>query len=165
MDDIDFGKFYTDNYDRCNSFAANYIGWDFSADIVSDSFLKLYEMIDRLDCNRNIESLLMSIIKNRCFDLIRHKNYIGRYANDCLYFAQSYEELEHKVDSKELDSIVNDKLVTMPVKQQTVFISIRINGDTYSDTAKKMGITNRCVEYELKKATQQLREHVMQMYG
>lgn len=164
---FDYTAFYKSHYVSAVFFACRYTAnEDDARDIVGEAFLQLLELGERLDAEKNVCSLLFSIVHNRCMDYLRRLQCYRHAENHIKLTADRISDDELTVlCQKELFRIVGQTLAKMPESERKVFCEIRLDGKSYKEAAQKRNVTTRCVEYQLKKAVGKLRERVLQMYG
>lgn len=164
---FDYSSFYVRNYGSAVKFAAGFVyDEEHAHDIVGDALLKLLEMEAQLDEERNIRALFVSMVHSRCLDFLRRRKCRSEMEELMLRSADqlSDDELE-RLCQKELFRAVGTTLRSMPDRERAVFVRIRFNGESYREVAEHTGLSNRSVEYQLKKATDRMRTTLRQLYG
>lgn len=164
---FDGSTFYKRHYETAVRYALTFLSnEDEARDTVSDTMLRLIEMKDRVDGERNVRALFFSMVHNRCMDVLRRRqrymvmeDYLVRTAN---HFSD--DELTC-LCQRELFRIVGSVIREMPEKERTVFLNIRIEGECYKAVAEQTGLTCRGVEYQLKRSVDRIKNRLMQMYG
>lgn len=162
---IDFGQFYLKNRERGYLFALTYLDECSAEDVVEEVFLRMLEMKDRIDTHRNPESMFMTMVHNKCLDHLRHEVYKNTYKSDCKAFGTLYaDDLTSKINHKQLMEVVSDGLSKFDERMRRVFVSIRFREESYKEVAERMGLTARCVEYNLYKSTKRMQDYVRRYY-
>ncbi|MCM1107525.1 MAG: sigma-70 family RNA polymerase sigma factor [Clostridium sp.] len=164
---FDSAAFYERYYDTAVRYAQTFLtDEDESRDAVGDTMLRMLEISDRLDDERNVRSLFFSMVHNRCMDLLRRRqcyqgveNYLTRTANHC-----TDDELT-RLCQRELFRIIGSTVRQMPECERTVFVGIRLDGESYKTVSERTGLSCRSVEYQLKKSTDRIKNRLQQMYG
>lgn len=164
---IDFSRFYTENFERGYRFACTYTDSETAYDIVSEVFLKLYERKEDLDYQRNVGSLLMTMIRNKCFDHLRHEVYKCAYATSMKRedSASTADMTANRVEVRELSRFIDNSLATMAAKERDIFIYIQMENKTYKEVAERLQVSKRSVEYCLNKARRTVSDHLHNVYG
>lgn len=164
---FDVAEFYKSNYWKAVHYAQKYISnVDEACDVVSDSFVRLLELSDRLEPKQNIRALFYSIIHNKCMDSLRRLQCYTRVELRLKQRADYIADDEFEaLCQKEMFRIIGKAISEMPEEQQRIFCEIRMNGMNYKEVAEMEGIKKRRVEYQLKLATEKVRKHVEYMYG
>lgn len=135
-------------------------------DLVSDSFMALWENRTRLKPDSNLKAYILKILRNKCLDWLRAKslhlkieqkvfNIHRRRLEADILSLQSFDPDEFF--SKEIEIIVHRSLGRLPELTREVFVARRVEEMSYKEIAEKCDITVRRVEFELQKAMQQLR--------
>lgn len=127
-----------------------------SRDIVSEVFASLLKPTMLIPTN--IEGYLMTCVRNRCFDLLEHKDVQAR-------FEQAYTQtLNDQTTAEEEDELLNGLMSFMQreLKPETllVFKMRHIDGLKYQEIADRMGISRVMVYKHLAQATEQLKGYI-----
>lgn len=127
-----------------------------SRDIVSEVFASLLKPTMLIPTN--IEGYLMTCVRNRCFDLLEHKDVQAR-------FEQAYTQtLNDQTTAEEDDEMLNGLMSFMQreLKPETllVFKMRHIDGLKYQEIADRMGISRVMVYKHLAQATEQLKGYI-----
>jgi RNA polymerase sigma-70 factor (ECF subfamily) len=127
-----------------------------SRDIVSEVFASLLKPTMLIPTN--IEGYLMTCVRNRCFDLLEHKDVQAR-------FEQAYTQtLNDQTTAEENDELLNGLMSFMQreLKPETllVFKMRHIDGLKYQEIADRMGISRVMVYKHLSQATEQLKGYI-----
>ena len=127
-----------------------------SRDIVSEVFASLLKPTMLIPTN--IEGYLMTCVRNRCFDLLEHKDVQAR-------FEQAYTQtLNDQTTAEEDDELLNGLMSFMQreLKPETllVFKMRHIDGLKYQEIADRMGISRVMVYKHLSQATEQLKGYI-----
>lgn len=127
-----------------------------SRDIVSEVFASLLKPTMLIPTN--IEAYLMTCVRNRCFDLLEHKDVQAR-------FEQAYTQtLNDQTTAEEDDELLNGLMSFMQreLKPETllVFKMRHIDGLKYQEIADRMGISRVMVYKHLAQATEQLKGYI-----
>ena len=164
-DRIDFRQFYLNNRERGYRFALGYMDECNAEDVVEDVFLRLLEKQECIDTNRNLESLFMTMVRNKCLDHLRHEVYEKRYRHDRKALGVLYaDELTSKISHEQLMQVVCNGLCQFDERARRIFVSIRLREESYKEVAKRMGLTTRSVEYNINKSTKMMRDYVRRHY-
>ena len=139
-----------------------------SRDVVSEVFASLLKPTmliparsategDACPC-KNVEGYLMTCVRNRCFDLLEHKDVQAR-------FEQAYTQtLDDQTTPEEDDELLNGLMSFMQreLKPETlqVFKMRHIDGLKYQEIADRMGISRVMVYKHLAQATEQLKGYI-----
>ncbi len=132
---------------------------DKAEDIVQDCFVKLWHMGSSVDETKSIKSLIYTMTKNRCLEVIR-RDEINRKAITHLQLV-TYDE-DDVINEQEVDKwlLIDQIYVSMrhlPPKCEEVFRLGKINGLTYTQIGEDLNISVKTVEAHMSKALKLLR--------
>lgn len=164
---FDYASFYESNFRPALGYARRYVGSEEDArDVVSEAFLQLLELDGRLDAERNVRALLLSMVHNKCMDYLRRLQCYCGIENRLRQTADRFSDDEFAaLCQRELFRIIGQALEDMPDMEREVFREVRMDGRSYEEVAQRKNISRRSVEYQLKKATGKVYGHVRLMYG
>ncbi len=164
---FNFADFYEGNYGSAVRYAKAYIyNEDDAQDIVSDTLLRMMEMGERLDCTMNIRGLFFSMIHNSCLDYLRRQKRYSLVVANLKCSLDSYSDDEFQsICQRELFHLLGKALSNLPTPQQCIFKEIRMEGMSYQEVAERMNLSKRNTEYQLRKATDKLRECMLRIYA
>lgn len=134
---------------------------DQAEDIVQDIFVKVWNDPDLLDGNKNINSYLYSMVRNRALEVIRREN-ISQKINQQLEYIQN-NAANTNVEEEEIEKLllleqIYVSIRQLPPKCSEVFTLSKVNGLTYVQIAEKMNISVKTVENHMGKALRLMRE-------
>lgn len=138
-----------------------------------ESFVTLWENRERLDRGRNPEAYLLSIIKNKCLDYLRHcdiqRTAEARLANDAQWEIEMSIATLQAFDpnwlyDSEIQRQYRETLAAMPASTRRVFELSRREGLSYARIAELTGVSVKTVEYRMSSALRMLRERFKDLY-
>jgi RNA polymerase sigma-70 factor (ECF subfamily) len=131
-------------------------------DIVQEVFIKIWELRDKLDDSKMLNSLIFTIAYNNSISLIRKRingsRYIEYLKNNSV--SQFPDNSFSKVEINELNNHVEKLIQNLPDRQKRVYLSHRERGLTYPEIAKEMGISKNTVENHMVKTLKYLRKNL-----
>ena len=168
-----FNQFFLDYQQRFIYFAHMYIHDEALAeDLVIEAMMYYWENIERLPDDINIPAYVLTALKHKCIDYLRHQQ-ISRFASDKISELYSWElstrinsleELEpNEIFAKEIQEIVHKTLTTLPEQTRRIFVMSRHENKTHKEIADLLGMTPKGVEFHISKATRLLR-HTLKDY-
>ena len=162
---IDYEGFYKGTYTPALYYAVGILNnMEDAADVVGDAFLKLMEMEDRIDTDRNPKSLFFSIVHNKCLDCIRRRKCVHGAHARIADSADRYSDNEFdSLCQREMFSIIGRMVDQMKPLHQQLFRMVRIEGYSYKEMAEVCGLSVRSVEYHTAVATQKVRKRLLKM--
>ncbi|MDP4276269.1 MAG: RNA polymerase sigma-70 factor [Bacteroidota bacterium] len=147
-----FGVFYNENYNKAFRYANSFVfDKEVAKDIASDSMLKIWEIQESINPDKNLNALLFVSIRNKCLDHLRHEQVKQKSSVEFgLYILESTTPADFY--SKELTIMVQRAVDTLQETTRNCFLMVRMNGQSYKEVADALNISTRSVEYELKRA-------------
>ncbi len=161
-----FNNVYTLYYRKAYLFAKSYVHDDPAAeDIASESLIKLWEQLRTSDIEY-VEPLLLTILKNKSLDYLKHLE-VKRNAFEKMLDWQQ-QELDIRIStleacdpneilSEEVAKIVHETLNSLPEKTRKAFELSRFENKSVKEIAEIMDISVKGVDYHISKALKELR--------
>ena len=161
-----FNIIYERNYQRSFMFAKSYVHDDMIAeDIVSDSLVKYWRLISTQK-GEATEALLLSILRNKALDYLRHKA-----VHDAAI--ENLEEIKKRelsiristleacdseeIFREEIRTILQRTLQSLPEQTRRIFEMSRFENKTVKEIAIETNLTVKGVEYHITKTLKVLR--------
>lgn len=130
-----------------------------SEEIVSDSFVKLWQYRNNIQTNENLKAFLYIVTKNAC------RNYLKSSYNQQNFEYEIDEELivsepdiYVKILNAELMSVIHQEVSKLPEKQQLVFKMSYLEGLTTEEICDKLNISETAVFANKSRALETLRK-------
>lgn len=162
MDKLSFKKLFELHYSPlCNFVYRITDDIDQAEDIVQDIFVKVWNDPDLLDGNKNINSYMYSMVRNRALEVIRRENISQKINQQLLYIQNNATDTNVEEDEIEKLLLIEQIYVSirqLPPKCSEVFTLSKVNGLTYTQIAEKMNISVKTVENHMGKALRLMRE-------
>lgn len=161
-----FNIIYERNYQRSFMFAKSYVHDDMIAeDIVSDSLVKYWRLISTQK-GEATEALLLSILRNKALDYLRHKA-VHNAAIENLEEIKKRElsiristleacDLE-EIFREEIRTILQRTLQSLPEQTRRIFEMSRFENKTVKEIAIETNLSVKGVEYHITKTLKVLR--------
>ena len=130
---------------------------DDSKDVVSEIFARLLrgEIVPQTD---RIEGFLMTSVRNRCRDVLRHKNV--RESVEKLFSAEMMRNQNKPVnDDDRLERLMLFVEAEFPPLSQQIFRLRFIREMTYEEVAEAVGVSRVTVYNHLSQSLQRIKEH------
>ncbi len=166
MKEKDFNIIYEQNYRRSFLFTKSYVHDDMVAeDIVSESLVKYWKAISKSE-GEITEALLLTILKNKSLDYLRHKavhdaaiENLIELNNQELNIRISTLEIcnPEEIFSDEIQTIIQRTLQSLPEQTRRVFEMSRFENKTAKEIADETSLTVKGVEYHITKSLKALR--------
>ena len=147
-------------YARLVPFACKYVKSKASAaDIVQESFVKLWQKRETLDPNRSIKAYLYQMVRNRSLNYIRDhsKEKVGLEPLQKRGIPAADNGQESKEPKGELPDFLAQWINELPSRQQEAFKLSRFEGLDHEEVAEVMGISPNTVNNHIVAALETLR--------
>ena len=130
---------------------------DESKDVVSEIFARLLrgEIVPQAD---RIEGFLMTSVRNRCRDVLRHKNV--RESVEKLFSAEIMQNQNKPInDDDRLERLMLFVEAKLPPLTQQIFRLRFLREMTYEEIAEAVGVSRVTVYNHLSQSLQRIKEH------
>ncbi len=149
------------------SYSRRYVGRkDVAEEIVSDTFMKIWENRESLQINTSVKAYLFQAVCNNSLNYLRKlkkeailDEYFLETASENIAFASISEEIEEQsLTMESINEKIEEAVGLLPEQQQKVFRLKRFEGKKNKEVAEIMGLSVKTVEMHLSKAALNLRK-------
>lgn len=154
-------EFFFNEYYSCLSFFAYKILKDDAAaqDVVSDSFVKLWERRGMIDKPGSVKSYLYTTVKNACIDLLRSNERLRKHQTEIVAVSYEWEQtILHKMIEAEVLRHLVAARAKLPTKAKRVFEMYYFENKSYQQIAEELGISIHTVKNQKIRAIKLLRK-------
>ncbi len=136
---------------------------EIAEEMVQDAFVKLWDIRENINDNKNLKNFLYTITKNNCLNYLRSQKTILQTKQDLKYIEMqlNYDALNllasDNLEFEELQNKIETAINKLPEDIQTVFIMSRFEDLKYKEIANKLNISQKTVEARMSKALTILR--------
>ncbi len=136
---------------------------EIAEEMVQDAFVKLWDVRENINDNKNLKNFLYTITKNNCLNYLRSQKAILQTKQDLKYIEMqlNYDALNllasDNLEFEELQNKIETAINKLPEDIQTVFIMSRFEDLKYKEIASKLNISQKTVEARMSKALAILR--------
>ena len=150
-------------YDRhCSSLfrvALNILGdSEIAKDVVQEAFIMLFEKVNERVIG-NLQAYLFQTVKYQCFMHLRSGRISDRHLHKMNLILAS-NAVEEEMDAKELQSVLDQSIATLPEKCREVFYLSRVESLSNKKIAERLKISHKTVENQITKALKILHSSV-----
>lgn len=158
---------FRDYYIGLCSYSRRYVGRkDIAEEIVSDTFMKIWENRAKLTINTSIKAYLFQAVCNNSLNYLRKlktennlEEYFKETESNNIGFAMPIEEIEEQsLIMEDISEKIEKAVSKLPEQQQRAFRLKRFEGKKNKEVAEIMGLSIKTIEMHLSKATLHLRE-------
>ena len=166
-DEETYISLFREYYVSLCAYSRRYVGRkDVAEEIVSDTFLKIWESRASLQINTSVKSYLFQAVCNNSLNYLRKlkkeetlDEYFMETTSENIGFASISEEIdEQSLAMESMNEKIEEAVCLLPVQQQKVFRLKRFEGKKNKEIAEILGISVKTVEMHLSKATLALRQ-------
>ncbi len=166
-DEETYISLFREYYVSLCSYSRRYVGRkDIAEEIVSDTFLKIWETRESLKINTSVKAYLFQAVCNNSLNYLRKlkkeevlDEYFLGTASENIGFASISDEVEEQsLTMENINSKIEEAVTQLPEQQQRVFRLKRFEGKKNKEVAEIMGLSVKTVEMHLSKATLNLRK-------
>lgn len=164
----EFNDFFTKHQQRFVHFATTYLHDEAVAeDLVVESMMYYWENKDRLSEDANVPAYVLTTLKHKCIDHLRHQKMVqdvskeigGLQQWDLSFRLTSLQDFEpENIFTREIQEIVDRTLDSLPKRTREIFRASRYENKPYKEIAEQCGITVKGVEFHIMKSNKALRE-------
>lgn len=131
---------------------------DIAEDAVQESFVYLWSHREQINVKQSLESYLRTMVKNNVLNYLRHQKVRAKREEDIVreweFRSEDEEDLTPKIEAIRL--LVD----SLPEACRKIFVMAVVEGMSYSDTAKSMGIAVNTVKSQVRIAYKKIRDAV-----
>ena len=147
---------------RLIHFARTYVEDEMMAeDIAVESLMYYWENRKKLNAHSNIQAYILTVVKHKCLDHLRHL----RTQEDYAEYLQEHETRKlnlriatleacnpERIFSEELQRLVDKTLDSLPEQTRDIFVRSRYNNQSHKEIAESLGLSTKAVEFHITKA-------------
>lgn len=135
---------------------------DLAADMVQESFSRLWKKWPSLQKDKNIKSYLYTTCRNLVFDELRKQKLRDGYIDSQL-FQGVYEQnsCEEHIDYKDLEQVYRQAIGQMPPARREVFLLSKEEFLSNEAIAERLGISVNTVRDQLVKGNKSVRNYIL----
>lgn len=131
-------------------------------ELLQDTFQRIWEHRKTIDINRSFKSYLFTITRNLVYDYFNHasrQKLLEHYlqAKDAKYvhgFLNPFEE-------KESEQLLERAIHQLPPQRKLVYTLCKIEGKSYEDVSKALGISVSTISDHIVKATKSIKAYYL----
>lgn len=164
-------KLFTYNTELKNKvyrFAISLLGNEEDAkDVTQEVFEKMWLKRFVFNVYQNKEALTFKLARDLCFDKWKHKKMVSEKLNEMANGTDSFYEIMHEVEKKELGEITRKLIEKLPEKQKMVIHLRDIEEMDFEEIARNLAMDIDAVRVNLSRARKAIREQILKImnYG
>lgn len=132
---------------------------ELAEDVVQDAFVKIWEKRESLSSVQNLRAFLFTVCRNGMLTFFERASREASLRNEIIHYAAlSHVDTEEEVSRYEI--LAEEAIGKLPPQRQQIFRLCRLEGKSYDEVAKELGISKYTVSDHLVKASKFLREYL-----
>ena len=166
-DEETYISLFREYYVSLCSYSRRYVGRkDIAEEIVSDTFLRIWETREALQINTSVKAYLFQAVCNNSLNYLRKlkreeilDEYFLETTSGNIAFASTLEDIEEQsLTMENIHTKIEEAVRLLPEQQQKAFRLKRYEGKKNKEVAEIMGLSVKTIEMHLSKATLNLRK-------
>lgn len=143
-------------------FAWGYLGSKSEAeDAVQDAFVNAWDHRESLDTSRSQKAYLYASVRNRCLNVLEHREVIRSSEHDVRARAgRPVRSPDQELSGKELGVLIDEVVDELPERRREIFMLHRQHGLTYREIARLLDISIRTVETQIARSLDAFRSRL-----
>jgi RNA polymerase sigma factor (sigma-70 family) len=131
-------------------------------DIVQDTFLRMWTMGSKLDQYRDVEALAVTIVKNKCIDVIRKRKFIGKEETVTgIQYQETAVSPHEELVSSETREIMQRIIAALPSAFRQMIMMREIDGLSYEEISQATGTNINSIRVTVSRARQLIKEEYL----
>jgi RNA polymerase sigma-70 factor (ECF subfamily) len=129
-------------------------------DVVQDVFVQVWEQRDALDPQKNFQSFLFTITRNRVLNILKRSSVDSALLREIfLHAPQSSNTTETHLAFTETTELLRKAMDLLPPGQKRVFELCKINGLSYEEAAQELNISPGTINAHMVKSIKFIRDY------
>lgn len=133
---------------------------EIAKELLQDLFLKIWDKRSDLDPAKSFRSYLFKIAENMVMDFFRKakrdKKLLDKLIDITADFGPDMEEI---LISKENEELLQQAIDALPPQRKKVFVLCKLEGKSYEEVSKLLGISTSTISDHIVKATKSIHTH------
>jgi len=143
---------------------------EITEELVQELFQRIWERRHAIDLTKSFKSYLFTIARHLVYDFL-HRQVKQRHLEAHLVATatSSYHHIDNEIAYKEAQSIISDGIRRLPPQRRQVYVLCKIQGRSYEDVSRLLGISPSTISDHIVKATKAIRsfylsEHALVLF-
>jgi RNA polymerase sigma-70 factor (ECF subfamily) len=130
-------------------------------EILQDVFMKIWDNRKIIDPEKSFRSYLFRIAENKVYDFFRKAARDKKMKARLLAVAtEHYVHIEEMLFNKENEAILQKSIESLPLQRQQIFRLCKLEGKSYEEVSRLLGISTSTISDHIVKATRAVREYL-----
>lgn len=169
-----FNQLYKEYHPQFVRFANTYVRDNLVAeDVTTEAIIYYWENRFKLENESNIAAYILTVIKHKCLNYLRHLQIHEEYSESMRAYSQwelntrisTLEACEpQELFTIEIQEIVRQTLKNLPEQTKKIFLMSRYENKSHKEIAEQLRISTKGVEFHINKALKVLRVSLKDYY-
>lgn len=139
---------------------------EMAEEILQEVFQRIWERRTSIDVDKSFKSFLFTIAKHLVCDFF-YQQTKRRDIETYLVVTSSelYQHIDEELAYKESKTILSDAIAELPPQRKMVYTLCKIEGKSYEEVGKILGISTSTISDHIVKATKSLKLHYMEAHA
>ena len=130
-------------------------------EILQSIFLMVWEKREAITINHSIKGYLFRIAENKVHDFFRKLKRDRKLYDHILEMScGEYEDVEIKILHREETALLNKAIENLPPQRKEVFYLCKVEGKSYLEVSRLLGISASTINDHIVKATRSVRDFI-----
>lgn len=132
-------------------------------DILQDVFLAVWKCRSQVDIEKSFRSYLFRIVANKTYDIYRKSSKDKKLQKQLITNSPvQVGSIEADINSKEITCLLNRAIESLPTKRKIIFKLCKLDGKSYDEISRQLGISASTVTDHIVKANLFIRQQILQ---
>ncbi|MCJ8208090.1 RNA polymerase sigma factor [Mucilaginibacter sp. RS28] len=133
---------------------------EISEELLQEAFYRIWDKRAQIDPDKPFKAYLFRIAENLAYDHFRKVAKDRRLSEKLLQTAADcYEHIDDLIEAKEYNELLTAAINGLPERRREVFILCKLDGKSYHEVSKMLGISEATINDHIVKATRFLKEY------
>lgn len=129
-------------------------------ELTHDTFVRVWENRSKIDCSKNFEGFLFTIIRNSFLKALRNNAKENLFYNENIRAEPSYDAVNEYLNFKDCKQIAGSAIEAMSPQVKIAFLLSRDQGCSHEEISRQMGISKNTVSNHLKSSLKMIRNYI-----
>lgn len=138
---------------------------ELAKDLIHDAFSDIWEKRATVNVPGNLESFLVTVIKNRILDHYKHQKVSQRYIDNFNAYIKAQEDsTDHLVRHNDLNGLIEQEIAALPEKMRVVFELSRKQYLNRKEISEELHVPEESVKTNLRRAMKILKDRLGHLF-
>ncbi len=135
---------------------------EIAEEILQELFQRVWERRKNIDTTKSFKSYLFTIARHLVYDFLHLQvKQRGLEAHLVETSTSSYQHIDNEIEFKETNSIIANGIRRLPPQRRHVYVLCKIQGKSYEDVSRILGISTSTISDHIVKATKFIRSYYL----